>query len=364
MVSPRSSTTTSQTLIMRAPATTPEQLDAADHKLWEKMRRERQRKQRESDLCAYRHVFRMLDANDNGLVDPAEVLLLLKARGHSGSTERNFWRAFKELDIDKSQAVDFNEFAGLLDHLRGEMTRMRASRVARKTAAAGTDVGKDAAGALESVSADDAGALPSLFADKLLDNESSRSTLDYSVPPEAVNVAGGIAEVPSRPSTTTGPQPSGTEFMTEAVEFQRQLLDVYCAVNHIREVSLREMIVDPEEDSRVRTETGRSILNYRHQPTPFAQDRPQVQVSSFEDVADLAISLTGGISNQKGKKLQQQRRELERTGKLVALRKTQLAVRSTFSKNVEDSIEDLYSNIDYTSRQVLKDFFGLFEIAV
>jgi len=81
-------------------------------------------------------------------------------------------------------------------------------------------------------------------------------------------------------------------------------------------------------------------------------------------VADLAISLTGGISNQKGKKLQQQRRELERTGKLVALRKTQLAVRSTFSKNVEDSIEDLYSNIDYTSRQVLKDFFGLFEIAV
>eukprot|EP01043_Picozoa_sp_COSAG02_P042837 COSAG02_NODE_3673_length_6394_cov_306.295314_3_plen_498_part_00 len=349
------SSATSQ-MQMRAPPPTQEHLDAVAHKLREDMRRERQRKQRETDILAYRHVYSMIDVNRNGLVNPAEILLFFKHAGQSGNEERHFWQAFKDLDRDKSATVDFNEFVLVLDQLRRNKTQLQAARVVRKSTAAGADGGKDGDGGLESASAE-AGTLPSLFAEEVIGNEGD-STLDQSMTLKAANVAGQVAEESSRPSTTE-PLPNGTKFLTEAVEFQRQLLDVYCAVGNIREVSVREMIVDPEEDSRVRTKTGRDILNYRGE-LGEERDRAQVETPTFLDVADLTVTATGGISNQKGKSLQQQRREYQRQGNLNALRKTQLTVRSTYEKNIEETIEDRYGALEKAAEVIIQDLMGMF----
>ena len=281
----------------RLPALSQEQIDARQRKLLEDMRRVTQRKQRDAEIRAYKFVYNMIDVNRDGSVDPAEVLVLLKTTGNSVTTEKDFWQAFKELDIDKSNGLEFDEFTALLDRLR------------------------------------------------------TARTLDDS------RVDGSVASQAGRP-------PSGSVFMAEVIEFQRQLVDVCGAIDDVRAGGLREMILDPDEDSRMRTEMGRSILNYRHQ-RKLPREKVQVQAGLFEDVADLAVTATGGKANQKdGQRLRQHRQELQRRLNSDILRKAQLSIGSTCAKNTADDkllIEDRHGTVDEEAIPVLVDFLRMFD---
>ena len=280
----------------RLPALSQEQIDARQRKLLEDMRRVTQRKQRDAEIRAYKFVYNMIDVNRDGSVDPAEVLVLLKTTGNSVTTEKGFWQAFKELDIDKSNGLEFDEFTALLDRLR------------------------------------------------------TARTLDDS------RVDGSVASQAGRP-------PSGSVFMAEVIEFQRQLVDVCGAIDDVRAGGLREMILDPDEDSRMRTEMGRSILNYRHQ-RKLPREKVQVQAGLFEDVADLAVTATGGKANQKGQRDRQQRQERQRRLNSDILRKAQLSIRSTRTKNTADDkllIEDRHGTVDEEAIPVLVDFLRMFD---
>ena len=289
----------------RVPALSQEQIDAKQHKLLEGMRRVTQRKQREAEIRAYKLAYNMIDVNRDGSIDPAEVLQLLKTTGNSVTVEKSFWEAFRELDTDQSNGLNFDEFTALLDRIRTART-------------------------------------------------SDHSTVDGSVASQAVNnKAGHGTDTARRP-------PTGSVFMAAVIEIQRQLVDVCSAIDDVRAGGLREMILDPDEDSRVRTEMGRGMLNSRHQRT-LPRERAQVQVSLFEDVADLAVTATGGKANQKGHRLRQQRQELQQRLNNDVVTKTQLCIRSTYAKNGEDKLEDRYGTVDEEAISVLVDFLRMFD---
>lgn len=322
---------------------TREQREAMHYNLREDMRRVRQQKQRRSEISAYRFIYRLADINKNGSVDPAEVLTLMKSAGHGATVEGGFWRAFEQMDIDKSNNLDFDEFTAVLDHMRGARDKAY----------------------VESLQSSD--------------NLATNGDGDTVLPPVPAQRSPMRATLLGQDVTGTGADPAktsgsrqdaaashrssaelnGTAFLSEATEFQRQLLDVYCAIGSIREGTMKYMIAEPEEDSRVRTEAGRAILNQPQRIVP--QNPAEVKTDSFEELVDLSITAVGGISNQRGAKLQQKRRQLEKDNELSLTRKAQLAVRSTYASNMHEQIQERYGTIAPDAMPVLEDFVSLFE---
>lgn len=82
----------------------------------QKMRDVRLQRQRAVELETYHTAFRILDLDGSGKVEPYEVLSALKRMGKRVD-ERRFWEVFRDLDLDNSSSLEFNEFQIVLDTL-------------------------------------------------------------------------------------------------------------------------------------------------------------------------------------------------------------------------------------------------------
>jgi hypothetical protein len=368
--------------LRRPDVPTRKQKSEAQHKLWDDMRQVRHAKQRESEMRAYRFAFDLIDSDGNTTVEAGEVLTLLKTMGRSATVEGGFWAAFNELDCDKSNGLDFREFCEVLDRIRGNNATSQILQAGNRVPQGGNADSDDETdqqnepGAAELTSrrdGDRAGAgqigaaMPATkqrFSQNL-PREPSQSTMaqepSFDMAAERAQTSG----LSRSPSTVVGTG-NGSMFMSEAIELRRQLLDVYCAVDIIRETSLKTMIVEPYEDSRVRTETGRGILNEQLGLQRMKREQPRahslkVHTDSFEDLSDLAISATGGVSNQKDKKIEQDRRHLRRNGEMDVTKRTRLAVRSTYAKNAQSMLQNQYAHLPLDAQEILDQFMRMFE---
>eukprot|EP01046_Picozoa_sp_COSAG06_P018043 COSAG06_NODE_1243_length_10120_cov_29.242092_8_plen_551_part_00 len=386
---------------------TRQQQSQVQHKLWEDMRRVRHARQRESELAAYKFAFNLIDVDQSNSVEAGEVLMLLKTMGRSATVEGGFWAAFNELDGDKSNGLDFDEFSEVLDRVRGRNTaeQLQALQAGDRSSDGDADVNQQATLGMEFDSRQDpnrAGGgqigaampasmrrFPSVYtpsgADLGFASETPEPAMvatpqDGSALPRTPSSFEPIGEDLRREtvsrerelsSSTVDNKGNGTMFMSEAIELQRQLVDVYCAIDKIREMSLKLMIVSPYDDSLVRTEMGRASLNDTMQAaltleaSRLSPDALSVQTDSFEDLVDLSVSATGGVSNQKHQRIEQQRREMRRKppdgGADVAKRKAQLAVRSTIAKNAQDALRGQYLHLLPDAQHILDQFLQLFE---
>jgi Ca2+-binding EF-hand superfamily protein len=381
---------------------TRQQQSQVQHKLWEDMRRVRHTRQRETELAAYKFAFNLIDADQSNTVDAGEVLMLLKTMGRSATVEGGFWAAFNELDGDRSNGLDFDEFSEVLDRVRGRNTaeQLQALQAGDRSPDGDADFDTQATLGMEFASRQDpnragggqiGAAMPAPMQRFPSVYTPSGADLGFvSDTPEPAMVAtpqdgSALPRTPSsfepigedlrretvsrerevsRPSTVD--KANGTVFMSEAIELQRQLLDVYCAIDKIRETSLKTMVVSPYDDSRVRTEMGRASLNDTMQAELTASRRTPdalcVQTDSFEDLGDLSVSATGGVSNQKDQMIEQQRREMRKApGGGAAHRKAQLAVRSTIAKNAQDALRGQYLHLPPDAQHILDQFLQLFE---
>ena len=82
----------------------------------QKMRDARLKRQRVVELETYRTAFSILDLDGSGKVEPFEVLTALKRMGKRVD-EHRFWEVFRDLDLDNSSSLEFNEFQIVLDTL-------------------------------------------------------------------------------------------------------------------------------------------------------------------------------------------------------------------------------------------------------
>ena len=392
----------------RAHKQTRAQKNAQKHKLWEEMRLVRHAKQRNAELDAYRFAFRLIDADKNGTVEAGEILMLLKTMGRSATAEGGFWAAFHELDGDHSNGLDFNEFSEVLDRIRGrkKADALLALQAGDRSPRGGPDSGEDEV----AEKAD-----PEAFASRADPNREGGGHAD-TAPGQAGKAVplqrfpsvfhGGeeqVAAIALRPSTSTAaekqdsrgepgsralvgreesydehPQPSsrpstvgkvpgqegnGTKFMEEALELRRQLLDVYCAVHKIRDVSLAKEIVDADDDGRHRTVIGRRLLDDEAAGIVQVDSDgliPVVDQDSFEDIADMSISATGGQSNQKDKNVAQRQQHVRSIGAGVKAR-TKLAVRATYQRQTNAKEDALLRHLPGDLQQILDQFMALFE---
>lgn len=71
----------------------------------------------EQTIDTYRLQFRVIDLNEDGLIDFKELCYALDEIGDSSSEEERK-RYFKEVDTDHSDGVDFEEFLELIERVR------------------------------------------------------------------------------------------------------------------------------------------------------------------------------------------------------------------------------------------------------
>lgn len=100
---------------------------------YDQLRIDRLQRQRAAELKTYRTAFRIIDVDGSGAVDPPEVLKVLKMMGKKVD-ETKFWKVFRDLDLDNSSSLEYNEFAVVMDKLAqnkgpnaGISTKVRAA---------------------------------------------------------------------------------------------------------------------------------------------------------------------------------------------------------------------------------------------
>lgn len=80
----------------------------------EELRQMRMERQRKEEIQTYKAAFAFIDADHSGEVDPPEVLKVLKHIGKQVD-EKHFWEAFRDLDFDNSNSLDYGEFEVVMD---------------------------------------------------------------------------------------------------------------------------------------------------------------------------------------------------------------------------------------------------------
>ena len=255
-------------------------------KIWNALRLEEQRlaRQLETQRQTYRKVFRLVDADGNGTIDAAEILLLLKKGGYEVNTE-TFWQTFRELDVDHSSGLQYDEFQDAMETL------------AKRKVGVVSDLDRGGARARErererEQREQEASTKPRHIhhmtdAEKLEKSlgiiAGNRTRLRTCTPPELGNhrirVVDDADKYADVEHTSGSPQPptDGREFMEDSLNILRGLVGVHSVRLQVQEKAEREQIVSAKENSRLRTVRGREALRneteQRLVESPTAGDR-------------------------------------------------------------------------------------------
>lgn len=82
----------------------------------EQLRDLRVQRQRAVEIDTYTTAFHIIDLDGSGAVEPSEVLKVLKLMGKQVD-DAKFWQVFRDLDLDNSCALEYNEFQSVMDAL-------------------------------------------------------------------------------------------------------------------------------------------------------------------------------------------------------------------------------------------------------
>ena len=255
-------------------------------KIWNALRLEEQRlaRQLETERQTYRKVFRLVDADGNGTIDAAEILLLLKKGGYEVNTE-TFWQTFRELDVDHSSGLQYDEFQDAMETL------------AKRKVGVVSDLDKGGARARErererEQREQEASKKPKHIhhmtdAEKLEKAlgviTGNRTRLRTCTPPELGNHRIRVVDdadkhaVAEHTSGSPLPPTDGGQFMEDSLNILRGLVGVHSVRLQVQEKAEREQIISAKENSRLRTARGREALRneteQRLVESPTAGDR-------------------------------------------------------------------------------------------
>jgi hypothetical protein len=96
---------------------------------------EAERRRTQDDRDTFKEAFRIIDMDNSGSIEPAEVIKVLKTFGQRQVDEAQFWGLFRSIDLDGSRGLDIDEFVTVMEEVtmkqRATQAKQRSTTVSR-----------------------------------------------------------------------------------------------------------------------------------------------------------------------------------------------------------------------------------------
>jgi hypothetical protein len=216
--------------------------------------KQRAEQQKKLDISIFRKAFKALDTDGSGAVEASEVYDTLAVFGKYVD-KKNFWGAFSKADLNHDQVIDEEEFVLVMLALTEGSRRKNAKRfqfMQNRLKLGARRAGKAAIAAKQ--------------------KKQKKTILQEKIHQRPPQMHQRVL-------------PEGSTWMSEMMQQQRALADLYKARQRFQGKAMAAKLLKPPEDPRMRTMLGRRLVEAEHRAHERASKQAEEQAAQKEMAA-------------------------------------------------------------------------------